>query len=348
MEKPSNSIDWDHVGKWVGKTGTRANWRPYGLPEVLNPKRSAFADIPPMPAWKLSDKLFITAAITGAFFSKNANPHQPITPTEIRNAAAECIEAGASGVHIHVRDRNGLNALDPKLFHEVIAPLREVYPEAVIDGCLVAVSEEEDAAMQPMMRSGLLDGLPVNPTAICCGDNMLFKAPHVVIEKTRRTLDAGLIPQIAVYTDGDVDNARRFLVDTLLIPRPCSWLILPALPGCTPMHSPEAMADGLLRMVRLIREVDPKGIIAVCAAGRASTYLATMAVLMGLHVRVGMEDTIWKWPHREETLSSSAEHFRSVRDIALLLGREVMTPGEYRELLGLRQKTRPSAAAIGA
>jgi 3-keto-5-aminohexanoate cleavage enzyme len=114
------------------------------------------------------------------------------------------------------------------------------------------------------------------------------------------------------------------------------------------MHSPEAMADGLLRMVRLIREVDAKGIIAVCAAGRASTYLATMAVLMGLHVRVGMEDTIWKWPHREETLSSSAEHFRSVRDIALLLGREVMTPGEYRELLGLRQKTRPSAAAIGA
>ena len=342
MSDDRDKIDWDHVGKWVGKSGTKALWKPYGLPDVLNPRRSFFADVPPMPAWNVPEKLFVTAAITGAFFNKQANPNQPITPAEIRAAAAECIDAGASGVHIHVRDQRGLNALDPKLFREVIEPLRSQYPEAVIDGCLVAVSDDEDAAMEPMMRSGLLDGLPVNPTAICCGDNMLFKAPHVVIEKTRRTLNAGLVPQIAVYTDGDIDNARRYLVDTLLIPRPCSWLILPALPGCAPMHSPEGMADGLLRMVRLIREVDPQGIIAVCAAGRASTYLATMAILMGLHVRVGMEDTIWKWPHREDILESSTAHFRAVRDIARLLGREVMTPAEYRHLLASKGGARKS------
>ena len=60
------------------------------------------------------------------------------------------------------------------------------------------------------------------------------------------------------------------------------------------MYSPESMIDGLMRTVRLIKEVDPISIIMVAAAGRASTYVATLAMLMGLHVRVGLEDTIWK------------------------------------------------------
>jgi 3-keto-5-aminohexanoate cleavage enzyme len=346
MSKDHNKVDWQHVKKWVAKAGTKVNWRAYALPDVLNAERGYFADVPQMPAWDISGKLYVTAAITGAFFNKNANPNQPITPEEIRRSAAECIEAGASGVHIHVRDSGGLNVLDPKLFREVIEPLRKQYPESVVDGCLVAVSDEEDAAMEPMMRSGLLDGLPVNPTAICCGDNMLFKPPHAVIEKTRRTLDAGLVPQIAVYTDGDIDNARRFLVESELIPRPCSWLILPGLPGCSPMHSPEAMTQGLLRMVHLIREVDPRGIIGVCAAGRASTYLATLAILLGLHVRVGMEDTVWMWPHRNEILRSTADHFRAVRDIARALGREVMTPAEYRNLVGMKPAPTKKAGSV--
>lgn len=345
MSKDRNKVTWDHVNKWVAKAGTKVNWRPYALPEILNPRKSYFADVEQMPAWEIPSKLFITAAITGAFFSKNANPNQPISPDEIRRAAEECIEAGVSGVHIHVRDQRGLNALDPALFREVIEPLRAKYPDTVVDGCLVAVSDDEDAAMEPMMKSGLIEGLPVNPTAICCGDNMLFKPPHAVIEKTRRALEAGLIPQIAVYTDGDIDNARRFLVESELIVRPCSWLILPGLPGCSPMNSPEAMVDGLLRMVRLIREVDEHGVIAVCAAGRASTYLATLAVLLGLHVRVGLEDTLWMWPHREEVLRSSADHFRTVRDIARGLGREVMSPREYRELLGMKPLQRHAKSA---
>ena len=331
----NNKIKWDHVDKWVKKAGSKVIWKCYGLPEVLDIKTSAFADIDPMPRWQIPDKVFISVAITGAFISQRANPNQPVTPSQIRDSADECLKAGATTVHIHVRDKNGLNVLDPELFKEVISPLRERHPDAVIDGCLVAVSDDEDRAMVPVMRSGLLDALPVNPTAMCCGDNMFYKPPHALIEKTRQTLDAGLIPQIAVYTDGDIDNARRYLVQSGLVDKPCYWLILPALPGCSPMHSPQSMVDGLMRMVRLIREIDEFGIIAVCASGRASTYLATQALILGLHVRVGMEDTPWKWPHKEDMLKSSVEHFHMVADIARSLGREVMTPTEYRKLIGL-------------
>ena len=208
----------------------------------------------------------------------------------------------------------------------MIAPLRERYPEVMFDGCLVAVTDEESKAMEPTMKSGLFDALPVNTTAICCGDSMFFKPPHVVIEKARIVQDAGCKPIISVYDDGDIDNARRFLVASGVLKKPYYWLILPALPGCSPMHNPEQMVDGLMRMVRSIRDIDRDAFILVCAAGRASTYLATFAVLLGLHVRVGMEDTLWPYPHRDDIIKRNVDHFLQMKSIAELLGRELMTP----------------------
>ncbi len=193
--------------------------------------------------------------------------------------------------------------------------------------------------MERTIKSGLFDALPVNTTAICCGDSMFFKAPHVVIEKARLVQEAGAKPIISVYDDGDIDNARRFLVASGLLAKPCYWLILPALPGCSPMHNPEQMVDGLMRMVRSIRDIDEDAFILVCAAGRASTYLATFALLLGLHVRVGMEDTLWPYPHRDDIIKRNVDQFQQMRQIASLLGRELMTPAEYRQAIGLPAKS---------
>ncbi|MFM9559125.1 3-keto-5-aminohexanoate cleavage protein [Streptomyces caniscabiei] len=55
------------------------------------------------------------------------------------------------------------------------------------------------------------------------------------------------------------------------------------------------MIEGLTRIVGSVRDVDPDGLIMLCAAGRASAHLATEAALMGLHIRVGMEDTYDTW-----------------------------------------------------
>lgn len=328
-------VKWDQVQKWVDRQGLLTKWQAYGMPEALNPFTSAFADIDPMPAWDVPQKIFISAAITGAFFSKRSNPNQPITPDEIRASAEECILAGASNIHIHVRDDNGFNVLDPERFRSVVAPLREKYPEVTFDGCLVATNPEEGALLEPALKLRLFDAVPVNTTAICCGDSMFFKAPHVVIAKANLAQEHGAVVQIAVYDDGDVDNARRFLIDSGVVKKPYNFLIVPALPGCSPMHTPQQMVEGLLRMVKLIRDIDPEAVIAVCSAGRASTYLATMAIILGLHVRVGMEDTLWKWPHRPDMIERNVDHFNLVKTIAESLGREVMTPAEYRQLLGM-------------
>lgn len=331
----SDKINWNHVNKWVAREGIKTNWKVYGMPEILDPFSSRFADVEPMPRWNISNKVLISCAITGAFFSKRSNPHQPISVDEIRDSAEACIEAGAASVHIHVRDDNGFNALSPERFRAVIEPLRARYPDVIFDGCLVAVTDEESQHMAPMMQSGLFDVVPINAVATCCGDNMFYKAPHAIIEKTRMALEAGVKPQIAVYDDGDIDTARRYLIDSGLVPEPHYWILLPALPGCSPMRSPENMVEGLLRMVRLIRDASRDPVILVCAAGRPSTYLGVLAMLLGLHVRVGMEDTVWPWPHRDDIIQSNESQFRLMRGIAQSLGRELMSPSEYRTLVGL-------------
>ncbi len=339
----SDKVKWEHVEKWVARQGLKTTWQAYGMPEILDPFTSRFADIDPLPKWDIPSKVMISTTITGAFFSNRINPNQPITVDEIRASAEECIKEGAPNIHIHVRDDNGYNVLDPKRFHDVIDPLRARYPEVTFDGCLVAVTDEESAAMEPTIQSGLFDALPVNTTAICCGDSMFFKAPHVVIEKTRLIQEAGCKPIISVYNDGDIDNARRFLIESGIMEKPYYWLILPALPGCSPMHNPQQMVDSLMRMVRVIRDIDHDSFILVCAAGRASTYLATFALLLGLHVRVGMEDTVWPYPHRDELLERNVDHFVQMRQIAQLLGRELMTPAEYRRAIGLPLARQPAA-----
>lgn len=342
MSRQDTTIDWDRVRKYVGRERINTYWRTYGMPAVMDPHRSHVSGADPMPRWPTPPKAIISAAINGAFFTKAENPHQPITPEEIIASAEACIAEGAQVVHVHARDAAGYNVLDPVAFGEVLRELRGRHANVAFDACLVAVNDEECDGLETMLKAGLIDAVPVNTTALILGDNLFVKPPHAIIEKTRLVLDHGLTPQIAVYTDGDVDNARRLLIDSGLVKGPLTWLLLSGLPGCTPMYSAESMVDGLMRQVRLIRHVDPEATIVVCAGGRGSSHVATLALLLGLHVRVGMEDTVWMWPHRDELIESNATVFRQIRDIALSLGRELMSAEEYRTLASAG---RPSLAA---
>ena len=140
-------------------------------------------------------------------------------------------------------------------------------------------------------------------------------------------------PEIAIYTDGDVDNANRYLIKSGLLKKPYFWVILPSLPGCSPMHNPSQMISGLTRIVNTIKDIDSDSIISVCAAGRASLYLVTLAAIMGLHLRVGMEDTVWEYPHKDNLIKSNTDVFVRIRNICNSLGREVMSSKDFKNLI---------------
>ena len=105
----------------------------------------------------------------------------------------------------------------------MIAPLRKKYPDVMFDGCLVAVTDAESAAMESTIKSGLFDALPVNTTAICCGDSMFFKPPHVIIEKARLaqedTVIIGSSPEeYGVYLRNELDRWSKVIATAGLKP----------------------------------------------------------------------------------------------------------------------------------
>lgn len=338
------NIDWDRVAKGVARENKKMIWRPYGIPTVMDLEHSCYHDAPISEPWTdIPEQMIISVAITGAFFRKDQNPHQPITPDEIRESAREVALAGASAIHIHVRDEDGYNVLSPERFDAVIQPLHDEFPDVPVDACLVPALDGEWELMNDVLESGLLDAAPINTTATYIGDSLFVKPTPILLEKTRKILEAGSVPEIAVYTDADVSNADRYLFKSGLLKSGAVWLVLPALPGCSPMENPRQMVASLTRTVEAIRDVDPEAVIMVCAAGRASTYLATLAAVMGLHIRVGMEDTYFKWPHREDKLTSNLEAFQLAKQLAEVVGRRVATPSETRAIMGLKPRVEAAA-----
>jgi len=263
------NVDWDKVSTLTSREGATTYWRPYGIPEVMSVGNSAISGAPQMPRWQDPGKVAISVALNGAFFTRSENPYQVQMPEDIIASGKQCIDAGAQIVHVHVRDEKGYNVLDYGLFAEVLNELRAYKPGIALDACLVAVNDEEAGQMTKVLEQGLVRAVPVNTTALILGDNLFVKPPHTIIEKTRQLLAVGATPQLAVYTDGDIDNARRLLIDSGVVHTPLTWLLLAGLPGCSPMYSPQSMILGLTRQVELIRHVDPEAQIIVCAGGIA-------------------------------------------------------------------------------
>lgn len=332
------NIDWERVTDGLERSRRRMIWKPYGAPEILSLEHTAFHDGVVSEPWDIPEPMIVSVAITGAFFRKEQNQNQPISSSEILASAREVAQAGASSIHIHVRDDEGYNVLSPKRFHDVVAPLHEEYPTMAIDGCLVPALSGEWEKMISVLDSRLLDAAPVNTTATYIGDSLFVKPIPVIMEKTRLIVERGGTPELAVYTDADVSIAHRYLLASGLVSTPAKWVVLPGLPGGSPIDNTRQMIEGLTRMINAIRDVDPDGVIIVCTAGRGAMHMATLAALMGVHIRVGMEDTYFKWPHRTDRLQSNLEAFLLGKQIAEVTGRRVATPEEARAIMGLPER----------
>lgn len=291
-------------------------------------------DLTRQPKWNIPEIVAIEAAVVGHPIKRATNPNQPLTTTEIRNEAIASIEAGAVAVHLHVRDENtGNPENDPKVYirkmKEVCEPLRDKYGyDVVLTGCCLLPTFEEE---KQLAEIGLLEMSPVN--AFYRSPSKLFKAEVQMMQE----LD--IKPQIALYCDGDLDRAIQWFVESDLPKEPLNWIYLPSyVTGGTPLPNEFAMVDSLVWMVRRLREIDPNSVITVCNSGRASSYLSTFAMLMGLHVRVGMEDSIFCWPHKDDLVKNNATVIKDTIKTAKLLGRRPATAKEFRKIMGLKPR----------
>jgi len=320
--------------------GMTSRFISYGLPEVMELTETEYGPtkgVETSPKWdEIPEKIIIGSAHVGGTLSKRQNPDHPVQPDEVDREARKAIEAGASSAHFHVRDpETGYNVLDIDMYHEIVDPIQDDHPDMLYSAFTAPYRDEDWETTERIYDEGIFDLSPVNTTATYAGDSLLHEPPAEIIKRTRMMQDHGIKPQIAVYQHGDVDTANRYLLKTGVLEEPYVWLVLPDFPGGTPMHNPSDMVQGLKLYIDLIRDIPGEHEIIVCGAGRGSSYLATLAILMGCHLRVGTEDTIYKYPHKDERVTDNGEDIRRYKQLANLLGREVATPDEYREIAGI-------------
>lgn len=273
------------------------------------------------------DKLIITVCSTGAEVYKKDQPNLPCSPEEIAQTAVECRAAGASLIHIHVRDEQGEPTQDGKIFArtmELIRAKSDIIVQTSTGGAVGMTAEER---LQPVLCDPAPEMATLTVGTCNFGDGVFYNPPEV-IEKFARTMqERGVVPEIEVFDAGFIDNAIR-LMKRGLIPNPPHFDLVMGVPG--------AISGTHKNLLHLVELLPPGATWTVAGIGRAELQLGVLAIMLGGHVRVGFEDNIYY--SRGVLAESNAQLVARIVRIAKELGREIATPDEARQILRLKPR----------
>ena len=269
----------------------------------------------------MRDSVIVIVAPTGARRGKRDHPAIPLTPDEIGREAARCREAGAAMIHLHVRDADGRHSLDPDLYREAIAAVRQQAGEDLI----VQVTTEAVGVYSPAEQMAAMRAL--DPEAFSAAVRELVPDAASEPEAARffqEQAERDVLVQHILY---DAEDVKRFadLVARGVIPtRRASALFV--LGRYTPGQ--QSSPGDLLPFLAEWRLPIPW---ALCAFGRLEAACAVTAACLGGHVRVGFENNL-QLP--DGTIASdNAALVRGFSQAAASLGMQLATPGAARELL---------------
>lgn len=268
------------------------------------------------------DKLIITVAVTGSLPTKRITPHVPITPQEIVQDGMACEAAGASVIHIHARDpRDESPATDLGLFEKICSGIRaktNLIAQISTGGRAGMAYEQrcERLQLKPEMAS-LTTGSVNFPNSVYENSPGLIEALAADMQKY------AIKPEMEIFDLSMISNAVA-LADKGLVATPLHFDFVMGLKGAIP-----ATVENLVHM----RNTIPSGATwTVAGIGRAQLVMAAHAMLMGGHVRVGLEDNIY---YRRGELATNVQLVERVVQLAQTFGRAIATPDEAREILNL-------------
>jgi 3-oxoadipate:acetyl-CoA acetyltransferase len=272
--------------------------------------------------------LIINAALTGMVPTKDDNPALPVTPEEIAEDAWKCVQAGASIVHLHAREEDGRPTYRKEVNADIIAAVRERCEDVVVcvstTGRTFKTFEERSAVLElendvkPELASLTLGSLNF-PNQASVND------PEMIRALAERMFERGIVPELEVFDFGMVDYAKSLLERGVLRPPLYFNLLLGSLGtlSATPFH-----------LATLAAALPPRSTWAGAGIGRFQFYVNSMAIAMGGHVRVGLEDNLWL-DTRKERLASNPDLVERLAKLARAAGREIATPEEARSIIGL-------------
>ena len=270
------------------------------------------------------DKLIISACICGAEVTKENNPAVPYTVEEVVREAKSVYDAGAALIHLHVRWDDGTPTQDKGRFQEMVDAIRKECPDVIIQpstGGAVGMTDLE------RLQSTEITPTPEMATLDCgtCnfgGDEIFINTDNTIANFGDIMQERGIKPECEVFDKGMIDLALKA-----------------AKKGHIkyPIHFDFVLGVQMTATVRdlviMATSIPADSTWTATGIGKNAWGIAAATIAMGGHVRVGFEDNVYM--SKGVLAKSNGEMVERVVQMAKLLNREVATPAEAREILGL-------------
>ncbi|MDN6331082.1 MAG: 3-keto-5-aminohexanoate cleavage protein [Micrococcaceae bacterium] len=293
----------------------------------------------------MNRKVIVTCALTGAGDTTSKSEFVPVTPDEIAADAIAAARAGASVVHIHVRDpETKQGSRDTELYREVVRQIKESDVDPVINltagmGGDLVVDPSEPTAQLPGtdLVSGLerlthVEELRPEICTIDCGSlnfgegsNLYVSTPDMLRAGAARIKELGVKPEMEIFDTGNLWFANVMVEEGLIAPPPLYQLCM-GIPYGAPVDP--ALLQAMVNML-------PEGAQWTSfAIGRNQLPWVAQSVLLGGHVRVGLEDNLYL---SKGVKATNAQLTERAIGIVTGMGSSVATPDEAREILKLEK-----------
>lgn len=274
----------------------------------------------------MAEPCVVTVAITGSVPRKSDNPALPVVPSEQIESTHEAFEAGASLVHIHVRNDDETPSSDPEKFARVQEGIRKHCPGIIVQfstGGRGRALEQRGSMLnlKPDMAS-LATGSVNFPTIV------YENPPDFIRNLAAQMRDLGIKPEIEIFDLAMLYNCADLVAEGLIVPPPHVQFVFGV------RHALPARRDILEFEVAKLRELLPGATWTAAGIGRNQIEVARWALEWGGHCRTGLEDNVRL--NKTTLAPSNAALVRQVAELAAEYGRQVATARQARELLGLR------------
>lgn len=282
--------------------------------------------------------LVVNFCPTGMIPTKAMTPHVPVSPAEVIDQACAALERGVAIVHLHARDDAGRPTYRGEIYEEMILGIRRHFPDAI--ACVSCSGRnfpelERRSEVLELTGAARPDLASLTLTSLDFPTGTSRNEPEMVIALAERMVERGVKPELECFDFGMI-NAANMLITRGLVGEPPYYFNL--LLGSR--YSVPATARHLSNM---LEDLPPRSLWSAAGIGLFQLPMNTLAIAMGGHVRVGLEDNVYLGFDRH-VLATNRGLVDRVAHLSETFGRPLATSQQARDLLGLG----PSAARTAA
>jgi uncharacterized protein (DUF849 family) len=265
---------------------------------------------------------------TGMIPTKELTPHVPLSPAEVIDDACGALEQGVAIVHLHAREPDGTPTYRGELYETMILGIRGHFPDAVICvSCSGRNFPEFERRSEVLELTGMArpDLASLTLTSLDFPTGTSQNSPDMVVRLATRMAERGIKPELECFDFGMIAAANMLIGKGVLQP-PFYFNIL--------LGSRYSVPATARHLAGMLVDLPPDALWSAAGIGLYQLPMNTLALAMGGHCRVGLEDNIYFGLDRTE-LATNAALVGRLKDLSETFGRPWATPAETRTMLGL-------------